>query len=50
MIPELTARTLWPGRNALGQQFSRARRPGEIFTVIGIVRDARTISLAARIP
>ncbi|MGA2501791.1 MAG: ABC transporter permease, partial [Tepidisphaeraceae bacterium] len=50
LLPELTARTLWPGRSALGQQFSRAGNPAEIFTVIGIVRDARTISLAAPDP
>ena len=50
LIPELTARTLWPGRSAVGQQFKRGGDAGESYTVIGVVRDARTISLAARDP
>lgn len=45
VISELTAKTLWPGKNPLGQQFSREadQKP---FTVIGVVGNARTISLA----
>lgn len=50
LISELTARTLWPGRSAVGQQFARAGDSSATFTVIGILRDARTISLAARDP
>ena len=50
LVSELTARTIWPGRNAVGQQFSRGDNQAQPFTVIGIVRDARTISLAARDP
>ena len=47
LISELTARTLWPGKNPVGQQFSRAGVTDEApFTVIGVVGDARTISLA----
>jgi predicted permease len=47
LVSEKTAKTLWPGKNPIGQQFSwdkpTAERP---FTVIGIVKDARTVSLA----
>ena len=43
LISELTARTLWPGQNPVGREFHRAA--GEPFTVIGVVRDARTLSL-----
>ena len=46
LISELTARTLWPGMNPIGRQFSRAGQTEEPSTVIGVVRDARTISLA----
>jgi predicted permease len=51
LISELTARTLWPGKNAVGQQFHRAGDDEEPpFTVIGVVANARTISLAAPDP
>jgi len=47
LISEKTAKTLWPGRNPIGQQFSRGdpatQKP---FTVVGVVADGRTISLA----
>ena len=47
LISELTAHSLWPGKDPVGQQFSRAGVPDEPpFTVVGIVGDARTISLA----
>jgi predicted permease len=47
LVSELTARTLWPGKDPIGQQFSRAGvTSGVPFTVIGVVRDGRTISLA----
>ncbi|MHB8303660.1 MAG: ABC transporter permease [Acidobacteriaceae bacterium] len=47
VISELTAKTLWPGKNSIGQQFTRAGNTGERpFTVIGVVGNARTISLA----
>ncbi len=46
LLSELTARTLWPGMNPIGRQFSRAGQTEAPFTVIGVVRDARTISLA----
>jgi len=43
LISEKTAKTLWPGRDPIGQQFSRGDAP---FTVVGVVANARTISLA----
>lgn len=47
VISELTARTLWPSKNPIGQQFHRGGDPNEQrFTVIGVVGNARTISLA----
>jgi predicted permease len=46
VISELTARTLWPGKNPVGQQFNRAVTNQNPFTVIGVVGNARTISLA----
>ncbi len=45
LVSELTARTLWPGENAVGRHFTRTDEK-EQFTVIGVVKDARTISLA----
>ena len=50
VISELTARTLWPGKNPVGRQFSRAGLKEDPFTVIGIVGNARTISLATPDP
>lgn len=50
LISELTARTLWPGINPVGRQFIRAGATDAPFTVIGIVKDARTISLATTDP
>ena len=49
LVSELTARTLWPGANPIGRQFMRGdpKDPKNTpFTLIGIVKDARTISLA----
>lgn len=47
VVSSRTAKTLWHGKNPVGQQFRRAGNPEEKpFTVIGIVADARTISLA----
>ncbi len=51
LVSERTARTLWPGADPIGKQFHRAgyvEQPP--FTVIGVVRNARTISLAAPDP
>jgi predicted permease len=51
VISELTARTLWLGKNPIGQQFSRAGLVNEErFTVIGVVGNARTVSLATPDP
>jgi predicted permease len=47
LISEKTAKTLWPGKDPIGQQFSRGDPKEEKpFTVVGVVADARTISLA----
>jgi predicted permease len=47
LVSEKTARTLWPGKNPIGQQFSRGNPATEKpFTVIGVAGDARTIALA----
>jgi predicted permease len=43
VVTEQTARTLWPGQEAIGRRFSRSRR--EQWEVIGIVADARLVSL-----
>ena len=43
----MTAHSLWPGKNPTGEQFRGAGVPDEApFTVIGVVGDARTVSLA----
>ena len=46
LISEKTAKTLWPGKDPIGQQFSRGDRTEKPFTVVGVVADARTVSLA----
>ena len=47
LVSEKTAQTLWPGRNPIGQQFMRGDPATEKpFTVVGVVANARTISLA----
>ena len=47
LVSAKTAHSLWPGKNPIGEQFRRAGVPDEApFTVIGVVGDARTISLA----
>jgi predicted permease len=47
VVTELTAKTLWPERNPLGQKFTRAGATGEEpFTVVGVVANARVITLA----
>lgn len=50
MVSELTARTLWPGKNPIGEQFSRAGALESPFTVIGVLGDARTVTLAKADP
>ncbi|MGC2401225.1 MAG: ABC transporter permease [Acidobacteriaceae bacterium] len=50
LISERTARTLWPGKNPIGQSFGRAGLKENPFTVIGVVGDARQISLATPDP
>ena len=47
LVSEKTAKTLWPGKDALGQQFNLDDPVTEkAFTVVGVVADARTVSLA----
>jgi predicted permease len=50
VISELTAQTLWPGKNPVGLPFSRGGMKDSPFTVIGVVGNARTVSLAAPDP
>jgi predicted permease len=50
VISELTARALWPGKNPVGLPFSRGGLKESQFTVIGVVGNARTVSLAAPDP
>jgi putative ABC transport system permease protein len=48
LVSELTARMLWPGKDPVGQEFTRGdpnRTKENSFTVIGVVKDARMISL-----
>ena len=46
VLSERTAKTLWPGEDPVGQQFQRAGAEGEApFTVVGVVADARTVTL-----
>src|SRR6187402_176379 len=46
LVSEKTARTLWPGKDPVGQQFHRGEPGEKPFLVIGVVADARTVSLA----
>jgi predicted permease len=47
LISSKTAKALWPGKNPVGLQFKRGGVSNEEpFTVIGVIADARTISLA----
>ncbi len=51
LVSELTAKTLWPGKDPVGQQFNRSGLTTEKpFTVIGVVGNARTLSLATPDP
>ena len=50
VISELTARILWSGKNPIGQEFGRAGLKEDPFTVIGVVGNARTVSLATPDP
>ena len=46
VISELTAKTLWKGKNPIGQHFSVNTKTEEPFTVVGVVENARTVTLA----
>jgi predicted permease len=45
VISELTAKGLWPGKDPVGQHFLRGLNQGENFTVVGVVANARTVTL-----
>ena len=50
-VSEKTAKTLWPGKDPLGRQFTlRDPATEKPFTVVGVVADARTVSLATPDP
>jgi len=49
-VSEKTAKTLWPGRDPVGQHFSRGDPATGTFTVVGVVANARTISLTKQDP
>ncbi len=47
LVSQKTAKTLWPARDPVGRLFQRGGASDEKpFTVVGVVADARTISLA----
>ncbi len=46
VISALTAKTLWPGKDPIGRQFTHGDDKEKPFTVIGVVGNARTITLA----
>jgi predicted permease len=46
LVSEKTAKTLWPGKSAMGQTFTRGDPSEKPFTVVGVVANARTISLS----
>lgn len=46
LVSANTGKTLWPGKDAVGQQFTRGGTTEKPFTVIGVVKDARTVTLA----
>ena len=50
LISELTAKTMWAGKDAVGQTFTRGGTTDNPFTVIGVVKDARTVTLAKTDP
>jgi putative ABC transport system permease protein len=43
IVDEMLARTLWPGRNPLGEQFTGTR--GEVYEVVGVARSVRSENL-----
>ena len=49
VISARAARTVWPGRDAVGQQFSRGN-PDQKFEVVGIVPDGHATALDAESP
>lgn len=46
VVSQRTAKTLWPDSDPVGQTFVRAGTNHKPFTVVGVVGDARTVSLA----
>ena len=50
VISDLTAKTLWRGKDPIGRQFTHGDDKEKPFTVIGVVGNARTINLAKADP
>jgi predicted permease len=46
VISERTAKSLWPGKDPVGRQFTMGGRTDQPFTVVGVVANARTVTLA----
>jgi ABC-type antimicrobial peptide transport system permease subunit len=46
IVSALTAKTLWPGKDPIGRQFTHGDDNEKPFTVVGVVANARTVSLA----
>ena len=47
LVSQQTAQTLWPGKDPIGQQFTRGLASEKnTFTIVGVVANARTISLS----
>ena len=49
VISARTAKTVWPGQDAIGREFTRAD-PSQHFQVVGVVPDGRTTSLETAPP
>lgn len=50
LISQFTARTLWAGASPMGKTFTLSSDDGPPFTVVGVVGNARSVSLTARDP
>lgn len=50
VVSRSAARKYWPGRDAIGRQLVMGQSPNEMFTVVGIVPDARYRDLRDALP
>jgi putative ABC transport system permease protein len=48
LINEAAAKLLFPGRSAVGGQFTAASNPDRVLEVVGVVKDVRDVRLEAR--